>query len=98
LSKSACASQDALRLAILEEHTNIDYSHHGPFSSFRFFYAETLKKAQEGGGEVVKLNIAVRRSLGRPGSTMMTEMRNEGTEIVHSIIDHVWTQGASVAN
>jgi hypothetical protein len=42
-----------------------------------------LKKAQEGGGEVVKLNIAVRRSLGRPGSTMMTEMRNEGTEIVH---------------
>jgi len=69
--------------SIPEEHTNIDCSHHGPFSTFRFFYAETLKKVQEGGGEVVKLNIAVRRSLGRPGSMMMTEMRNEGTEIVH---------------
>jgi hypothetical protein len=42
-----------------------------------------LKKVQEGGGEVVMLNIAVRRSLGRPGSMMMMEMRNEGTEIVH---------------
>jgi hypothetical protein len=97
LSKSACASQDTLRLAVLKEHTNIDYSHHGPFLSFRFFYAETLKKAQEGGREVVKLNIVV-RSLGRPGSMMMTEMRNEGTEIIHLIIDHVWTQGASIAN
>jgi len=57
LFKSACASQDALRPAILEEHTNIDCSHHGPFSSFRFFYAEMLKKAEEGGREVVKLDI-----------------------------------------
>jgi hypothetical protein len=87
-----------LRLAVLEEHTNIDYSHHSPFLSFRFFYAETLKKVQEGGREVIKLNIAVRRSLGRPGLMMMMEMRNEGTEIVHLIIDYVWTQGASIAN
>jgi hypothetical protein len=69
--------------SVPEERTNINCSHHGPFSTFRFFYAETLKKAQEGGGEVIKLNIAVRRSLGRPGSMMMMEMRNEGTEIVH---------------
>jgi len=34
-----------------------------------------LKKAQEGGREVIKLNIAVRRSLGRPGSTMMMGIR-----------------------
>ena len=79
LSESACASQDALRPAILKERTNVDCSHHGPFLSFRFFYAEMLKKAQEGGGEVVKLNTAVKRSLGRPGSTMIG-MRNEGTK------------------
>ena len=57
LSESACASQDTLRLAVLEEHTNIDCGHHGPFLSFRFFYAEMLKKAGEGGREVVKLDI-----------------------------------------
>jgi predicted nucleic acid-binding Zn-ribbon protein len=57
LSESACASQDALRPAVLEERTNIDCGHHGPFSSFRFFYAETLKKAREGGREVVELDI-----------------------------------------
>jgi hypothetical protein len=57
LSESACASQDALRPAILEERTNIDCSHHDPFSSFRLVYAEALKKAREGGGEVVKLDI-----------------------------------------
>jgi hypothetical protein len=71
---------------VLKDCTNINCSHHGPFSTFRFFYAETLKKVQEGDGEVIKLNIAVRRSLGRPGSTMITEMRNEGTEIVHVLL------------
>jgi hypothetical protein len=57
LYESACASQDTLRPAVLEEHTNIDCGYHGPFSSFRFFYVETLKKAGEGGREVVKLDI-----------------------------------------
>jgi hypothetical protein len=57
LSESACASQDALRPAVLEERSNIDCGHHGPFSSFRFFCTEMLKKVGEGGGEVVKLDI-----------------------------------------
>jgi len=57
LYESACVSHDALRPAVLEECTNIDCSHHGPFSSFRFFCTETLKKVGEGGGEVIKLDI-----------------------------------------
>src|SRR6266853_6739214 len=52
---TACTTEAVRPLA--QAVTNIDCGHHGPFSSFRFFYAEMLKKAGEGGGEVIKLDI-----------------------------------------
>jgi hypothetical protein len=57
LAKSACASQDSLWLAILEELTDVDCGHYGPLSPFRFFYVKAFKQTREGGREIVELNV-----------------------------------------
>ena len=43
LPESACASQDSLLVAVLKERTDVDSSHHGPLSPFRFFDVETFE-------------------------------------------------------
>jgi len=37
---------------------NTDCNHHGPFTFFMFFYAETFKKLGVSGRETVKLDVS----------------------------------------
>jgi hypothetical protein len=57
LTETTCPSQDSLLVAVLEERTDVDYSHHGPLSPYRFFYVETFEYTREGGREIIELDI-----------------------------------------
>jgi hypothetical protein len=57
LTETAGASQDSLLAAVLEERTDVDYSHHGLLSPYRFFYVETFDYTREGSEEIIELDV-----------------------------------------
>ena len=57
LTETVGTSQDSLLAAVLEERTDVDYSHHGLLSPYRFFYVETFEYTREGGEEIIELDI-----------------------------------------
>jgi len=61
--ESAGTSQHALGPTVLKEGTDVDCSHHGPFSFFRSFYAETFKKLGESGGKIIELDVGKKHAV-----------------------------------
>jgi len=57
LAECASSLQNLLWSAVLEEHPDVDHSHYGPLSPFRFFYVNTFKEVRKCGGEIIKVGL-----------------------------------------